>query len=156
MCTQIAKVTKNRITIIDGPCCMTVEDIEEVCPKISRKNGWQEYNVGGQPFGLKNIHISLDDDILARFPVEPVATLTYRGQVLHFRIVNQIRVVRSYIADLIRDPRKYSGYRNYLMALPSAFLGRHDRHKVTKRIDKILNNLSDKIGPTADKSAYDV
>ncbi|MEI6807990.1 MAG: hypothetical protein WCN95_04650 [bacterium] len=156
MCTLIAKVTKNTVTILDGPCCMSVEDIAVLCPKISRKNGWKEYGVDTYPQRQKTVRISLDDDVLSRHPVAPIAVFSYRKGLLHFRSVDQIRIVRSYIADTLRSPRKYPGHERYLMTLPKPFLGSHDRPKVLKRMDKLLKPLPSAEGPSADDARYAV
>lgn len=157
MCTFIAKVTDSRVTILRGPCCMSVEEIQALCPKISRANGWDEYSVDeGVPERPTKIVVDLARDVLERLPISPVAELTYRKQTLHFRSKEQVRVVRSYIAATLRNARNYPPYKRYLECLPKHFLAKHDRAKVLKRLDALLAELPPGAGVSRDAVAYSV
>ena len=47
MCTVIAKESQTRVIVLKGlQCCLSVEEIEEYIPKVSRANGWFELYVG--------------------------------------------------------------------------------------------------------------
>ncbi len=166
MCTFIGKVTARRIVLIQGtPCCLRVEDIQAINPKISRANGWEELpiDVGGWNWpewthwtlhkkdgrlphnlprtrddGRKVAWLDLSEDIQRHIPSHPVAALTYRRRTIHFWNWDTLRVLRAYVADSQRKPQKYPGYERYLSVVPKEFLRAHDRPKVLKKLDAKL------------------
>lgn len=156
MCSIIAKVTPTRVVILDGPCCMRVEDIERLCPKISRANGWGEYYLTEVPRRPNEYRISLAGDIAARLEGSPVVTFIYRGATLHFRNAAQLHVVRNYIADKLRKPRRYSGYERYLRALPAKVLASRARRQVLSRLDALLAKQPATSGLSGDGIRYEV
>jgi hypothetical protein len=166
MCTLVGKLTHSKLIVIGGtPCCLQVEEIQAINPKISRDNGWEEIHVDEivadlpawthwtfykekghlpanlpqtTPDGRRLVWIDLEEDVRMHFPEEPVAQFTYRGATIHFRDWDRVKVLRSFVADTLRRISRYPGHERFLRMIPSAFLGQTDRSKVVKKLDRLL------------------
>ncbi|MGV3524794.1 MAG: hypothetical protein ACO1RX_11230 [Candidatus Sericytochromatia bacterium] len=169
MCTWIAKETDEHLTVLRGPtCCLPVEALEAIHPKISRANGWNEIYVGRfdtvlPPWtgwltseqkqylpaelrartedGKKLIFLDIEDDLLALLPAAPIAELDYRGTLLHFAERGHIVALRDFIASGARQAEGFGSYARYLQHLPKGILGKADRPKVVRRLEKLLAGL---------------
>ena len=175
MCTRIGKKTSTTFTILGGtPCCMDVEEIEAINPKINRKNGWEEFSMdelGGKypdwvdsiwynpnskiPEGLrpetidgqKIVWIDMDEDVRMHLPKDPVAELTLGIITIHFRDWERVEVLRDFVSDKLRKKECYPNHVHFLRMIPTVFLLKKNRYKVIKNLEKLL----DEKGVTSEK-----
>lgn len=167
MCTLVGKKTSSKVVVIvNTPCCLFVEDLEAINPKISRKNGWEEIAAGAgtgvdlpewarltfykengnlpkevlttRPDGKRLVRLELEEAVQLRYPVKPVATFTYRGRTLHFWDWNRVRALLSYVSDNLRKVSNYPEQERFLKMVPTTFLRAPDRPKVIKKLRKLL------------------
>lgn len=152
MCTCIAKRTSTKLVMLTGlPCCLSVEEVQEHYPSISRDRGWQEElpscHAEDEDSGKKFVPLELDDEgraILRRLGGVTrrtvVASFTFRGTTIRFNSRDHILVLREYVASRLRKPRCFPGYELYLRNIPSGLLRRSQRRIVVKRLDAILRH----------------
>ncbi len=144
---------------------MDVEEIELINPKISRKNGWNEFsrdNLGGcfpdwvdsvlhsknckipegihpeTSDGKKIVWIDMDADVRMHFPKEPVAELAVGKITIHFRDWERVEVLKAFVADSIRKKEHYPKHIHFLRMIPTVFLLKKNRAAVIKKLDKLI------------------
>ena len=142
-----------------------MEEIQEINPKYSRLNGCEEIPIdeiiadlpewthctyykenGHLPSNLplstedgrRLVWLDLEEDVRMHFPSDPVATLSYRSVVIHFRSWDHLKTLRASIEDKLRNVNSYPGYERYLQMIPTRFLRARDRSKVIKLLDRLL------------------
>ena len=175
MCTRIGKRTSTTFTILGGtPCCMDVEEIEAINPKISRKNGWEEFSMeeldGEYPGWIENIQhsqngkipkgphpkttggqkiiwIDMAKGVRMHYPKDPVAEITLGKISIHFRDWWRVEVLRAFVSDKLRKKESHPNYVHFLRMIPTVFLLKKNRDKVIKKLEKLLeekNAISEK------------
>ena len=168
MCTCIAKVTSTKFTVLTGlPCCLSVEEVEEHYPSISRARGWREVPIEVYPSSESRsrdgsaaeeeidhrterrfVGLTLDDEgraILRKLTGATrrtfVASLTFRARTIRFRSRDQISVLKDYIASRLREPHRYTGYEAFLRNIPAVFLRRSRARVLVKRLNRLLETV---------------
>lgn len=169
MCTLVGKETDDHIIILNGfGCCKSVEDIEEIHPKISRENGWEEIFVGElhvthmlpqwagwltseeksrlpeelskKAEGFKAvIYYSFDEDLPTAKPIDALGEIEHKGKVIYFSDLGQIKAFKEYIESINRNPKDFKPYQKFLSAIPKAFIGKSDRKAVSKKAKKLID-----------------
>lgn len=168
MCTLIGKRAEKKLAIIvNTPCCLCVEAIQDINPKFSRENGWEEIYIdeirGDLPDWTHWIHyqpngklpdnlplttsdgrqlvwVDLEADVRMHFPRRPIGSLTHKGAVIHFHDWEHVRVLRSYVNDSLRKLSKYPRFENYLRMIPTEFLRKSARQLVLRNLDSLLKS----------------
>ena len=140
MCTWLTKVRGDIVLKLEGiHCCMSVEDVQEVAPDISRANGWREVFVDKQFPGKTEVWVPLGDEAVCRLNnITPAGALEYRGRTVHFVSRERLAVTRDYIAARVRRATAFPRHRGFLENLPAEFLKASSRARVVMLLNRVL------------------
>lgn len=140
MCTWLTKVRGDAVLKLEGiHCCLSVEDVEEVAPGISRANGWQEVFVEQRFPGKSVVWVPLGDEAVCRLNnLAPAGALEYRGRRVHFISRERIAATRAYVAATLRRAEDFPQHRGFLENLPAEFLKASARSRVVGLLDRLL------------------
>lgn len=140
MCTWLMKFRVDKVLKLHGiSCCMSVEDVEEVAPDISRVNGWQEVFVDTEFPGKSVIWVSLSDEAICRLRnIRPAGMLEYRGKAVHFMSRDRMIATRDYIVAKLRRAADFPPHESFLENLPAEFLKASARERVLRLLDRQL------------------
>lgn len=144
MCTWITKVRGDTVLKLEGiHCCMTVEDIEEFAPDISRANGWQEVLVDQTFPGKTIVWVPLGDKIVCRLnDIKPAGVVEYRGRTVHFISRERIEATSHYIASRLRRASDFPQHRGFLENLPAEFLKASARNRLVGLLNRVLVQIT--------------
>lgn len=140
MCTWLMKMRGDTVLKLEGiHCCMSVEDVEEVAPEISRANGWQEVFVEQQFPGKTEVWVALGDEAVCRLNrIKPAGVLEYRGRTVHFISRERMAATREYVASKLRRASDFPHHRGFLENLPAEFLKASSRDRVVCLLDRVM------------------
>ena len=139
MCTWIMKIRGDTVLRLQGiHCCMSVEEVQEFAPEISRANGWEEILVTEDFEGQSVVSVPLPDDVICRLGErEPVGKLEHRGRTIHFMSQERISATREYIASKLRKATDFNEHRGFLENLPKEFLKASSRDRIVRLLDRL-------------------
>ncbi len=140
MCTWVSKVRGNKVLRLKGiHCCMSVEVVEAVAPKICRANGWRELSVDAAP-GENEVWVALKDDAVCLLNrIQPAGVLEFRGRTVHFIDRERIAATQAYIAARDRRTADFPSHQEFLENLPAEFLKASARKRVVGLLDRVLS-----------------